>query len=328
MRPSARLPVAVPAAGALAEKVRPRPSRLPRLPRGSRGPRGQNALSAALIALACLLLPFGTLAAWAAYGLADTGRYVAAMAPLASDPDVRGAVADTVGDGILAEVDAGPAHGAFRPFVHDAVRSFTGTETYRTAWDATNRAVHGAVLRALRDDRAAGRAVTVDLAPVTARVKARLAAERMPFAHRIPVEHTAVAVLPAHEVDRLRKGYHVLDVAAFWLPLGAVVFALAGIAVAACRRRAVTATGLGTALGGALLALAVAIGRRLTVAGLPDELHRPAAGAVYDALTTTLRTASWLLIAVGLAVAAASWLTGRHGRRHLPRQPSPGTARL
>ncbi|MDG9718488.1 hypothetical protein [Streptomyces sp. DH24] len=299
---------------------------LPRRPRLPGGPRVRNALSAALIALACLLVPFGALAAWAAYGLADTGRYVAAMAPLASDPDVRDAVADTVGDGILAEADVGRARGVVGPFVHDAVRSFTGTETYRTAWDAANRTVHDAVLRALRDDHADG-AVTVDLAPVTARVKAQLTADHMPLAHRIPVEHTAVAVLPADEADRLRKGYHVLDVAAFWLPLGAVVFALAGIAVATCRRRAVTATGLGTALGGALLALAVAIGRRLTVAGLPDEPHRPAAAAVYDALTTTLRTASWLLVALGLAVAAASWLTGRYGRRRTPPRPSPRAAR-
>ncbi|MEU5366275.1 hypothetical protein ABZ354_22845 [Streptomyces sp. NPDC005925] len=272
-------------------------------------------------------MPFGTLAAWAAYGLADTGRYVATMAPLASDPDVRGAVAETVGDGILAQVDAGPAHSAVGPFVHDAVRSFTGTDTYRMAWNATNRIVHDAVLRALRDDRAAHRAVTVDLAPVAARVKAQLASRHLTLAQRIPVEHTAVAVLPADEVDRLRKGYHVLDFAAFWLPLGAVVFALAGIAVAACRRRAVTATGLGTALGGALLALAVAIGRSLTVADLSDELRRPAAGAVYDALTTTLRTASWLLVAVGLTVAAASWLTGRYARRRGLRQPSAPPAR-
>lgn len=322
MRPSARPPVAARAACALPEGVCPRPSRPPR------GPRARNALSAALVALACLLVPFGVLAAWVAYGLADTGRYVTTMAPLAADPDVRSAVADTVGEGIMAEVGVGGPRGAVSPFVHDAVRSFTRTEAYRTAWVATNRTVHDAVLHALRDDRAAHRAVTVDLAPVTARVKAQLTADHVPLAGRIPVEHTAVAVLPANDVDRLRKGYHVLDVAAFWLPLGAVVFAVAGIAVAACRRRAVTATGLGTALGGALLALAVAVGRRLTVAGFPDELRRPAAAAVYDALTTTLRTASWLLMALGLTVAATSWLTGRYGRRRVPRQPSTRGARL
>ncbi|MBD0423689.1 hypothetical protein H0H10_31800 [Streptomyces sp. TRM S81-3] len=277
-------------------------------------PRLRSALSAVLVVLACLLAPCGTLAAWAAYGLADTGRYVAAMAPLATDPDVREAVADTVGDGIMDKVATGPAHGAVRLFVHDATRSFTQTAAFRVGWDAANRAVHDAVLRALRDERTDGRPVTVDLAPVTARIKDRLAQDHVPFAHRIPVRHTTVTVLRAQEADRLRKGYDVLEVAAFWLPLAAVVFAVAGIAVAACRRRAVAATGIGTAVGGALLALAVVVGRHLTLAELPGAMRGPAAGAVYDALTATLRTASWLLVALGLTVALVSWLTGRYGR--------------
>ncbi|MGW0812494.1 hypothetical protein ACWD00_04395 [Streptomyces viridiviolaceus] len=293
-------------------------------------PRLRSALSAVLIVLACLLAPCGTLAAWAAYGLADTGRYVAAMAPLAADPDVRDAVADRVGDGVMAEMDAGATDGTLRVFVQDATRSFTRTEAFRAGWDAANRTVHDAVLRALRDGRADGGAVTVDLAPVTAQVKDQLARDHVPFAHRIPVRHTAVTVLPAQEVDRLRKGYDVLAVAAFWLPLTAVVFAVAGIAVAACRRRAVTATGIGTAVGGALLAVAVMVGRRLTLAELPGTVHGPAAGAVYDALTATLRTASWLLVALGLTVALASWLMGRYGhglrRRRVPAQPADPTA--
>ncbi|MEG3630983.1 hypothetical protein [Streptomyces poriticola] len=284
--------------------------------------RLRNTLSAALVALACLLAPCGTLAVWAVHGLGDTGRYVSAMAPLAADPDVRDAVADTVGNGVADQLAPGPMHSSVRPFLQDAARSFTATEAFRTGWDAANRTVHGAVLRALRDDRATGRPVTVDLAPVTARVKHRLTRDQVPFARRIPVRHTAVTVLPAAETDRLRKGYRVLDLAALWLPLAAVVFALAGIALAARRRRALTAAGLGTALGGALLAVAVVIGRRFTLAEVPGTVHAPAAGAVYDALTATLRTAAWLLVALGLTVALASWLTSRTGpvrRRRRPR---------
>ncbi|MFJ8334984.1 hypothetical protein [Streptomyces sp. NPDC094437] len=284
--------------------------------RPSRSLRVRGALSAALIVLACLLAPCGALAAWAAYGLADTARYVTAMSPLAADPAVRDVVADTVGDGIMAQVDGRPdvrpMPGAVRPFVHDAVVSFTRTAAFRAAWDAGNRAVHDAVLRALREERG-GRPqdVTVDLAPVTAQMKRQLTDDHMPLANRIPVEHTTVSVLPAQEVDRFRRGFRVLEFAGFWLPSAAVAFAVAGIAVAACRRRAITATALGTALGGAFLGLAVAIGRRLTLADLPEEARRPAAGAVYDALTETLRYAAWLLVALGLVVALATWLTRR-----------------
>ncbi|MEU6535653.1 hypothetical protein [Streptomyces sp. NPDC047000] len=271
--------------------------------------RLRNALSAVLIALACFLLPFGALAAWAAYGLADSGRYVTAMAPLAADPDVRNAVADTVGAGILREVDIGgpAAQGTVAPFVQDALRSFTRTEAFRTAWDAGNRVTYDAVWQALHDDRAG--TVTVDLAPVTAQVRDRLSRDHVPLADRIPVEHTAVAVLPARDLDGFRKGFHVLEVAGFWLPVSAVTFAAAGIAVAVRRRRAVIATALGTALGGALLALALAVGRRVTLARLPREVSQPAIGAIYDALTDTLYTCAWLLLALGTTVAVTARLT-------------------
>ncbi|MEU6544701.1 hypothetical protein [Streptomyces sp. NPDC046859] len=282
--------------------------------------RLRDGLSAALIALSCLLLPFGASAAWAAYGLADTGRYVTAMAPLASDPAVRGAVADALGTGIMREVDrrlagapAAPAPGTVRPFVRDAADSFTRTSAFRAAWDAGNRAVHDAVLDALRDGRPGP--VTVDLAPITAQVKQRLLDDHVTVARHIPVEHTEVPVLGADELARLRKGYDVLEVAGFWLPVAAAVLAVAGIAVAACRRRALTAAALGSALGGALLVLAVALGRRLTLADLPEAAHRPAAEAVYDALTQPLRSVSWSLVALGLAVALAARLTGYLARR-------------
>ncbi|MFC8436477.1 hypothetical protein [Streptomyces sp. NPDC057253] len=248
--------------------------------------RVRGALSAALIAVACLLVPFGALAAWAAYGLADPGRYVTAMAPLAADPAVRDAVAD--------EVDA-----PLRPLVHD----FARTPAFPAVWDAGNRAVHDAVWSALHDD--SRREVSVDLAEV----ERRLALAHVP----LDLPRTRVAVLPATELDRLRKGYDVLEVAGFWLPVTAAVLAVAGIAVAACRRRALTATALGTALGGALLGLAVAVGRHFTLTDLPDPVRRPAVGAVYDALTSTLRTVSWLLVAVGLAVALTCRLTARYG---------------
>ncbi|WP_407110669.1 hypothetical protein ACE1N8_17970 [Streptomyces sp. DSM 116494] len=293
----------------------------------SRRTRLRHGLSAVLVALACLLTPCAALAGWAAFGLADTGRYVSAMAPLAADPAVREAVADAVGDEVVRRLapDTGtPADAALAPFLHDAVRSFTRTSAFRTAWDAGNRTVHDAVLHALRDDMAPRGPVTVDLAPVTAQVRERLAADRMPYADRIPVEHTEVAVVPAEDVAGLRRGYRALDAAAPWLPPAAVVLAVTGIAVAVRRRRVLTATGLGTALGGALLFLAVLAGRRLTLAGLPGRLDRPAAAAIYDALTGSLRTASWLLLALGLTVALATWLTGRRGTR--PGPPSPTAA--
>ncbi|WP_406838097.1 hypothetical protein ACICHK_20930 [Streptomyces sp. AHU1] len=286
-------------------------------------PRVRSALSAVLIALACLLAPLGALSAWATYGLGDSERYEATMAPLAADDDVRDAIAAGVTDDILREVHVRPRlQGPVNHFVRDAVRSFTETEAYRTAWEAANLAAHDAVMRALREDRE--EAVTVDLAPVTEEVKRRLADDHMPLADRIPVEHTEITVLEAEDLARVRKGFHVLEVAGFWLPSASVVFAAAGIVIAVRRRRAVLATGLGTALGAALLGAAITIGRRLTLDDLPPDVSRTAAGAVYDALTETLRFVSWLLLAMGLTVSLAAALTHAYARRRRPAEAALG----
>ncbi|MFF7388703.1 hypothetical protein ACFZAE_09670 [Streptomyces scabiei] len=301
--------------------------------------RVRGALSAVLTTLACLLTPVGALSAWATYELADRTRYEAVMAPLATDPAVREALADAVAAGILREVRVGPPlRRPVREFTHDAAHSFTQTEAFRTAWHMVNRAAHDAVLKAVRaededaDGAGAGgpgvggpRAVTLDLAPVGERVKRQLVRDHVPFAHRIPVARTEVEVLSATELVQLRKGYHVLEIAAFWLPVGALALAAGGVLVATRRRRAVCATGLGAALGGALLGVAVALGRHLTLADLPPDVSPAAAGAVYDALTATLRTVTWGLVLLGTAVAATAWLTG-HLVRHRRASAAPPQA--
>ncbi|WP_199550869.1 hypothetical protein [Streptomyces sp. N35] len=266
-------------------------------------------MAALLLVLACVLTPLGALSTWAKYQIGDTENYVAAMAPLAKDPDVQEAVADAVAGEIGKHIDAGPLQGTLTAFVHEAVESFTGTEAYRTAWNAAIRAAHEAVQQALKsgDDGS----VVIDLAPITQEVKDQLVADGVPFARRIPVQHTEVEVMKSKDLVQLRKGLHMLQVAGIWLPVAAVLCAVAGIAVAVRRRKAVIATALGMALASALLGLGLWISRRLTLSDLPPDVSKGAAGAVFDALTSSLRTAVWVIAAVGLVVALAVYLSRR-----------------
>lgn len=273
----------------------------------------RNVLSAVLLTAACALAPLASLSLWARYEIGDTDAYVATMAPLASYDPVQNDVATAVTEAIMARVDQqeersagdtggpGPPRHSVEAFVHDAVRSFTGTRTFRTAWNAANRATHQAVLRALRtgDDGKVG----FDIAPISAHVKAQLMADSVPFAKRIPVEHTDVTVLPAHDHTMSRKGFHVLQVTGVWLPAASVACAVLGLVLALRRRRAVVATAAGLALGAGVLLAAIAIGRDLALGDLPSDVSRASAGAVYDALTRTLRITSWAVLGTGAVVA-------------------------
>ncbi|GHI88707.1 hypothetical protein ACWGF3_16695 [Streptomyces xanthophaeus] len=266
-------------------------------------------LSTVLLVLVALLVPASAVAYWADHELGDADRYTAAMSPLASDPAVQGVVVTQVTRALAGQIDAGPFQGGVEALLGEAMRSFTGTDAYRTAWDAANRAAHAAFLEALTTGH--GDAVSIDLAPVIAQVKGDLVADGVPFADRIPETRLSVEVMEYDGLGALRKGFRMLQVAGIWLPLLTLVLAATAIAVAVHRRRAVMATGLGLAVGAALLWIAVALCRRLTLDDLPADIDRAAAGAVYDALTAFLRTTAWVVLAVGLAAALAAWLTGR-----------------
>lgn len=269
----------------------------------------RTSLSAVLIVLVALLVPASAVAYWADRELGNADRYTAAMSPLARDPAVQNVVVTQGTRALAGQIDAGPFQGGVDTLLGEALRSFVGTPAYRTAWDAANRAAHAAFFRALTTGH--GNALTIDLAPVLAEVKGELVGDGVPFADRIPVTHLSVKVMEYDDLGALRRGFRMLQVAGVWLPVLTLVLALTAVAVAVRRRRAVLATGIGLAVGAVLLWITVEVCRRLTLDDLPPDVDRPAAGAVYDALTSFLRTTAWVVLAIGLAAALAAWLTGR-----------------
>lgn len=261
----------------------------------------RGVLAAVLLTTACLALPLGTVSLWGRFQLADQERYVDTMAPLAGNPAVRTAVSDAVARAVNEEVDAGPLQDAVDSYVHQAVRSFSTTEAYRNAWDAANRAAHKAVLQALRGEE--GGEVTIELAPLVRQLKAQLEADGVPFADNIPVRENRVTVLRADDLAQVRALTNFLEAVGVWLPLASLVLAAGGIALAPRRAVAVAGTGLGIALGAAAVQIMTGTGRRMTLGELPPDVPRDAVGAVYDALTSSLRTANWCLLAFGLLLA-------------------------
>jgi hypothetical protein len=288
-------------------------------------PALRSVASAVLITVACALVPVVTFLFWAQHEIGDTDAYVATMAPLASDSAVQDDVVDAVTEAIMTRVDredhgargspggSRPLRGSVKTFVSDAVRSFTGTRAFQAAWDAANRATHDAVIHDLSRGHDGG--VGFDIAPISAHVKQQLVQDAVPFANRIPVEHTDVTVLEAGDLTVTRKGFHVLQVMGVWLPVASMLFAVGGILLAVRRRRAVTATAAGMALGAGVLLAAIAAVRGLALGDLPPDVSRASAGAVFDALTRTLWLTAWMIFATGACVVLLTWL-GR--RRTIP----------
>ncbi|MDX3486139.1 hypothetical protein [Streptomyces sp. ID05-18] len=263
------------------------------------------ALSAALLVLLAVLVPLSALSAWVDLEIDDTDRYVAAVSPLASDPAVQTTVADLVTEEAMRQIDLGPLQDTVREFLHETVRSFTTTEAFRNAWDTANRAAHKAVAAALDGD--SGEAVTIDLAPVIDQVKQDLVRDGVPFADQIPVERTDITVLGPGQADDLRNSFRLLRYGSIWPAVATLVFLVLVVGIATVRRGmraglwATATVGAGFVLGAIVLRVLVAVGRSRVLDEVPDS-DRDAAAAVVDALTASLRTTVWVVLAVGAAL--------------------------
>ncbi|WP_432079817.1 hypothetical protein [Streptomyces sp. YPW6] len=260
------------------------------------------ALSAVLLVLLTVLVPLSALSAWVDLEIDDTDRYVAAVSPLSSDPAVQATVADLVTDEAMERIDLSPLQDTVREFLHETVRSFTTTEAFRAAWDTANRAAHEAVKAALDGD--SGQAVTIDLAPVIDQVKQNLVRDGVPFADQIPVERTEITLLGPGQADELRDSFHWLRYCSIWPAVATLVLLVLVVGIATVRgglRAGLWATavvGAGFVLGAILLRVVVAVGRGRVLDEVPSS-DRDAAAAVVDALTASLRTTVWWVLAVG-----------------------------
>ncbi|MEV7655613.1 hypothetical protein AB0O39_15710 [Streptomyces anulatus] len=263
------------------------------------------ALSAVLLVLLAVLVPLSALSAWVDLEIDDTDRYVAAVSPLASDPAVQDTVADLVTEEAMRQIDLGPLQDTVREFLHETVRSFTTTEAFRNAWDTANRAAHKAVAAALDGD--SGEAVTIDLAPVIDQVKQDLVRDGVPFADQIPVQRTEITVLGPGQADDLRNSFRWLRYGSIWPAVATLVFLVLVVGIATVRRGmraglwATATVGAGFVLGAIVLRVLVAVGRSRVLNEVPES-DRDAAAAVVDALTASLRTTVWVVLAVGAAL--------------------------
>ncbi|MFJ7492549.1 hypothetical protein ACIQZB_15085 [Streptomyces sp. NPDC097727] len=285
-----------------------------------------------VLVLLAVLVPLSALCAWVDLEIDNTDRYVAAVAPLASDPEVRSTVGDLITDATMTQIDAGPLQSTVRDFLHEAVMSFTTTDAFQAVWNAANRTAHKAVTAALNGST--GKAVTIDLAPVTQQVKQNLQANGVPFADRIPVQHTDITIISADRADQLRQTFRWLRAGSLWPAVATVVFAVLTVVVSWVRggpgrRRsalaalsAVARAGFGFALGALVLRALIAVARDRALSEVPDG-ETGSVAAVYDALTGSLRTTVWIVFATGLAVALCAVL----GRLWAARQVHAGGQR-
>ena len=136
--------------------------------RPERRHRVRRILAPLLVALTVLVFTATVPAAWGARTVLNTDRYVATVAPLASDPAVQRSIATRVTDQVFVALNvesvlsehlpdqiaflAVPLTNAVRGFVQDQVLKVVQSDAFVIFWSEANRFVHTQVLAILRGE--------------------------------------------------------------------------------------------------------------------------------------------------------------------------------
>ncbi|MFF0389225.1 hypothetical protein ACFYS8_11065 [Kitasatospora sp. NPDC004615] len=304
--------------------------------------RVRSFFAVVLIVLAALLTPLAVVASWSRAQVTDTNRFVSTLAPLSSDPAVQGAVANRATNAIMEQLPVsdllnevappdrpalnaalgriGPAlTDGLTGFVHDQVLNVVQSDAFAGIWENILRNAHATFTKVLTGQgggavQVKGDTVTLDLAPVITQVKDRLVANGVGLAAKIPEVHTDFVLVQSDAVKKAQTGLRLLDVAGLWVPVLAVLCAVGGILLAVHHRRATVGAALGMAFAAVLLGIGLTVFRALYLDKLPADVDQAAAMAVYDTMVRYLRAAVRMLLALGIVIALAAWLTGS-GRR-------------
>jgi hypothetical protein len=259
-------------------------------------------LSGLTALLAILLLPVAMTAVWTAERVTDTDGYVAAVGPLADDPDVQETLIDRL-EQYAAEVVGLERLGAARQqtasgVIRDAVAGVVASPSFRPVWEAVNRAGHEQVVQTLRDD-APGELTVLDLGPAVGPVSDALREQGLPV--REVAAPQIVFVPDRQQLRAAQEGYQAIDAAGTWAPAAWVALVLITLLVARRRRIAVALLAVGSIVSAALLWPFLAGVRKAVIDSMP-EADRDLAEAVWDAVTRSLERG--VLVAVVIAVAA------------------------
>jgi hypothetical protein len=304
----------------------------------------RNTASAVLIVLTCILVPVALLTVWVHDLVLDTDRYVSTVSPLASDPAIEDAAVERItraadvrvdGSQVTSDIAAwlesqglppraaealkglGPQlDSAVNDTVEKVATRFVQSDRFERIWTNANRAAHAAVVDALTGEgRGAvgvnGGTVTLDVGEAVDQVKQTLVDAGLSPAEKIPDVDKQLVLFQSDQLEKIRKGAHLLDVLGNWLPVIVVVIGVCGVLLAHRRRRALARTALGAAFACLVVAIVLVVVRRYYLDHLPPQvLSEAAAAAVFDTLLHFLKVSLRTAIVLGVVIALGAYLVG------------------
>ena len=303
--------------------------------------RGRMAGAMILVIIGCLLATFAVTAVWLDNTVLNTDTWVATVGPLASEPAIQNYVADQATAALFAQVDVknyvdqviqtlppkaqplvqplvGPIVDGIKGFVHTQAVNFTHSAQFATAWVKVNQVGHKAIVDLLTGKTTYVQAsssgqVTLDIGLIVDTIKQQLVANGMAFVDKIPTSalNKQIVLFESPLLANIIQWVKYLQASAFILPILAVLFLIAAIAVATDKRKSFVWIGAGIVIVmlvplEALYLAQYPLVTELAKASVPAEV----ATILYNTLFAGLRTIQRGFVVMGLVIWIVAMLFG------------------
>ncbi len=297
---------------------------------GAAGPKDRKNTAALIMAVvAALVLAVSVSAIWLNRMVTDTEFYVRTVAPLAQDPDIQDAIADSASQALIEKVDArgrlesilpgslesiaAPIGSAVDDFIRKQSVSLVRSDRFASLWEDMNRKSHAGLVAAITGrqgdvvDLTAG-TLSLDVGGLADALKMRVADAGFGLAADVPTGSIDKRIV-IYESPTLARTSRVVDVVsrtAYAMPFVGLVLALIAIVIAPDRRKAVLWLGGALALLTILPIQAVYLGQYYATAQLVRlaSIPAPAAQAAFAIVFRDLISANRAAVALG----AVLWL--------------------
>jgi hypothetical protein len=257
-----------------------------------------------LVVAAVVAIVVANLAVWSWSQVGDTDNFVAAVGPLADNPEIVDGVAHELTDRIVKRYPVVP-----RGIVSDLLKEVLETKLFRDIWVEQVRAAHRHFLDTADSG---GDAIRLDLGAVLERVDQPLANVGLDVLSPDTIEQMDdVTVWRSEKVKQVAEAVRINNWFAWLMPPAAIALVLAALLLASNTWRAASAIGLGVALGMAVTALAAWFVQHRALDDVRNDLEHAASVEVWEAVSQRLWHQTLVLFVAGAAVAVAGAILGR-----------------
>lgn len=304
----------------------------------------RGVVAGVLVTMSIILVPLSVIGVWVVTTVTETDRYVATVAPLATDPAVKEKLEEVLVAEVMEAITAGepmvrageqleqegapPALIALLPRLGGAISAAiegqvttlvtqaVESPTFEAAWESANREAHEELIAVLSGESELIGAsddgqVSIRLAALASTLRAELEAADVGLGVPIPELTASFPIMQTEQLERAQGSYQTIGKVGALLPwLTAVVIALA-VLTANRRRRVGLIISLGAAAGLVVVMLAARIGQSVAVDGLPGDESPQAAEAVLTIVLDPLRDSVRITVLVGIAIALVLMFVGR-----------------